>query len=339
MSAYPYLTHRRDHSAASYDGNDFNHLSQPEEPFGIRDSLYDPSSSFQPSYFPAVSPFEPSECRGDFTGLNARANSLGFTPDFRPDAGQAHLREAGAARGFVGAQYYPTHSINDGAVNASPWPLAGDLSLHTLNLASGHNTFAHHNHAPFAVPPREHGYAQRGPGRYHAGVEVDPAAAPSRSQLPPRPTPPPSTPQRARQPPPITARDFVHMNDAFIATDLPEESPFALVPAGARSASFAGHPYPDGHQWPQTFKITEVKQIGPKKQTLACFFCRARKIACAPRPVDGTEERSCEYVLDFSQIEARLTKSRQCERRGFDCKYPKESKRGQHNRIRGLRTP
>ncbi|KAF8206072.1 hypothetical protein K438DRAFT_1484203, partial [Mycena galopus ATCC 62051] len=53
-----------------------------------------------------------------------------------------------------------------------------------------------------------------------------------------------------------------------------------------------------------------------RKQTLACFFCRSRKIACAPRPVDGTDDKACE----------------QCEKRGFDCKYPKESKRGQHNR-------
>ncbi|KAJ7143854.1 hypothetical protein C8R44DRAFT_602571 [Mycena epipterygia] len=110
------------------------------------------------------------------------------------------------------------------------------------------------------------------------------------------------------------------MNDTFLATDLPEESPFALIPADERTSSFPGHPYPDGHQWPQTFKITEVKQIGPKKQTLACFFCRSRKIACSPKPVEGTDDRTCE----------------QCERRGFDCKYPKESKRGQHNRIRSL---
>ncbi|KAJ7471568.1 hypothetical protein B0H11DRAFT_1363837 [Mycena galericulata] len=119
--------------------------------------------------------------------------------------------------------------------------------------------------------------------------------------------------------PRITAQDFVHMNDTFIATDLPEDSPFALVSTDSGGVSLADHPYPASHQWPQTFKITEVKQIGPKKQTLACFFCRSRKIACAPMPVDGTaEDRSCE----------------QCERRGIECKYPKESKRGQHNRIR-----
>ncbi|KAJ6551976.1 hypothetical protein B0H19DRAFT_874051, partial [Mycena capillaripes] len=55
-----------------------------------------------------------------------------------------------------------------------------------------------------------------------------------------------------------------------------------------------------------------------KKQTLACFFCRSRKIACAPKPVDGTSREDCPCE--------------QCERRGFDCKYPKESKRGHHNR-------
>ncbi|KAJ7266367.1 hypothetical protein B0H12DRAFT_1000732, partial [Mycena haematopus] len=51
-----------------------------------------------------------------------------------------------------------------------------------------------------------------------------------------------------------------------------------------------------------------------KKQTLACFFCRSRKIACVPKPVDETKDRP------------------QCEKRGLECKYPKESKRGQHTR-------
>ncbi|KAJ6590841.1 hypothetical protein B0H10DRAFT_1830445 [Mycena sp. CBHHK59/15] len=106
------------------------------------------------------------------------------------------------------------------------------------------------------------------------------------------------------------------MNDTFLSTDLPEAAPFALDPTGA-NASFSAHPHPNGHQWPQTFKITEVKQIGPKKQTLACFFCRSRKIACG-HPPDRVEDRTCD----------------QCEKRGIDCKYPTESRRGQHNRTR-----
>ncbi|KAJ7719172.1 hypothetical protein B0H14DRAFT_3010241, partial [Mycena olivaceomarginata] len=83
-----------------------------------------------------------------------------------------------------------------------------------------------------------------------------------------------------------TVQDFVSMNESFIATDLPENSPFAHARTEEKEKSdslFPGYPYPENHHWHQTFKITEIKQIGPKKQRLACFFCRSRKIACATR--------------------------------------------------------
>ncbi|KAJ7763195.1 hypothetical protein DFH07DRAFT_399919 [Mycena maculata] len=148
----------------------------------------------------------------------------------------------------------------------------------------------------------------KGHGRYHTGVENCRPSYPldtSRGYAgagSPAPAPRP----HSHALPPVTAH----------------ESPFALEPTGSGGLSFAGHPYSEGRQWPQTIRITEVKHTGPKKQTLACFFCRSRKIACAPKSVDDTEGRTCG----------------QCERRGFECKYPKESKRGQHNRIRGQLT-
>ncbi|KAJ7087906.1 hypothetical protein B0H15DRAFT_800988 [Mycena belliarum] len=163
--------------------------------------------------------------------------------------------------------------------DAPHWPFNGDLSLRTLDLGGGEGKFL--PQAEGAYQPSYH--AVNSPSGYSRSK---PAALPPRTKSPPRQ-------------PTNLMRDFVHMNEAYITTDLPEETPFGLVPTDARAPSFQNHPYPDGHRWPQTFKITEVKQIGPKKQTLACFFCRSRKIACAPRPVDGTEDRSCEYVADF----------------------------------------
>ncbi|KAJ7900744.1 hypothetical protein B0H14DRAFT_3423354 [Mycena olivaceomarginata] len=94
------------------------------------------------------------------------------------------------------------------------------------------------------------------------------------------------------------------------------DSPFKVIPADGQRESFAGYPYPEGHRWPQTFKIAEIEQIRRRKQTVACFFCRSRKIACTPRPVDETDDEPCW----------------QCKKRGFDCRYPKEIKRGQHNK-------
>ncbi|KAF9257945.1 hypothetical protein L218DRAFT_878266 [Marasmius fiardii PR-910] len=48
-----------------------------------------------------------------------------------------------------------------------------------------------------------------------------------------------------------------------------------------------------------------------KTQTLACNFCRGRKIACGP-PVPGTVEKTCN----------------QCQRRSLKCVFPTESRRG-----------
>ncbi|KAF8332906.1 hypothetical protein F5887DRAFT_995567 [Amanita rubescens] len=52
-----------------------------------------------------------------------------------------------------------------------------------------------------------------------------------------------------------------------------------------------------------------------KKQKLACLFCRERKIMCE-RPQDGSNDLSCN----------------QCLRRSLKCKYPTESRRGQHKK-------
>ncbi|KAJ3906083.1 hypothetical protein F5879DRAFT_681367 [Lentinula edodes] len=48
-----------------------------------------------------------------------------------------------------------------------------------------------------------------------------------------------------------------------------------------------------------------------KAQTLACNFCRIRKIACGP-PLAGTVEKTCN----------------QCQRRSRECVFPTESRRG-----------
>ncbi|KAJ6503772.1 hypothetical protein C8R45DRAFT_1070329 [Mycena sanguinolenta] len=73
----------------------------------------------------------------------------------------------------------------------------------------------------------------------------------------------------------------------------------------------------DVHRWPQLFKINQVKKVGVKKQVLACLFCRERKIACFRPPADHPDQ-TCN----------------QCARRKRTCKYPTESRRGQHTRNR-----
>ncbi|KAJ7246982.1 hypothetical protein C8J57DRAFT_1523200 [Mycena rebaudengoi] len=217
------------------------------------------------------------------------------------------------------------------------------------------NSFSAH-HGPIAVPPEGHSRSYDFDlNQYHQNIEGTPPPHPPRTShpmtysLPHSTSAPPyqssdttcgytsaggsvssplqqSWPSRDQSSPPTPARnEFIHMNESFLSTDHSLAAPFALEPTNAgpdTGGSFAGYPYREGHHWPQTFKITQVKQIGPKKQTLACFFCRSRKIACNPPAVldeaGGSVGRTCE----------------QCEKRKIECKYPKESRRGQHNRIR-----
>ncbi|KAJ7458556.1 hypothetical protein FB451DRAFT_1507884 [Mycena latifolia] len=67
--------------------------------------------------------------------------------------------------------------------------------------------------------------------------------------------------------------------------------------------------------WPQIF--SRGMKTAPKKQTLACHFCRDRKIGCT-RPDEDDPDQTCN----------------QCARRKRRCEYPTESRRGQHVRRR-----
>ncbi|TFK66521.1 hypothetical protein BDN72DRAFT_771886, partial [Pluteus cervinus] len=55
----------------------------------------------------------------------------------------------------------------------------------------------------------------------------------------------------------------------------------------------------------------QVRSAQEKKPSLACLFCRGRKIACGP-PILGSKDQTCN----------------QCQRRSLKCEYPSESRRG-----------
>ncbi|KAJ7106808.1 hypothetical protein C8R43DRAFT_963300 [Mycena crocata] len=74
----------------------------------------------------------------------------------------------------------------------------------------------------------------------------------------------------------------------------------------------------DLHRWPQMF--SNGMTSAPKKPTLACLFCRERKIGCT-RPAEDNPDQTCN----------------QCVRRKRQCVYPKGSRRGQHARHRGVK--
>ncbi|KAJ7814458.1 hypothetical protein B0H13DRAFT_1664782 [Mycena leptocephala] len=62
---------------------------------------------------------------------------------------------------------------------------------------------------------------------------------------------------------------------------------------------------------------TGRKKNSGKKQSMACIFCRGRKIGCL-RPPEDEPDQTC----------------KQCARRERGCEYPTESRRGQHNCTR-----
>jgi hypothetical protein len=74
-----------------------------------------------------------------------------------------------------------------------------------------------------------------------------------------------------------------------------------------------------------------------RQPSLACFFCRERKIACG-RPAEGSTDRTCKYVPGTDPLSAFHINSAvflpasQCARRAYPCDYPTESMRGQHKR-------
>ncbi|KAJ7458599.1 hypothetical protein FB451DRAFT_1406352 [Mycena latifolia] len=88
-----------------------------------------------------------------------------------------------------------------------------------------------------------------------------------------------------------------------------------------RQPSYTSHTaHRPAHPPASALKFTEARNDGrSKRQALACFFCRKRKIACGGPP-KGSADQTCN----------------QCTRRGVECGYPTESKRGQHSRIKSL---
>jgi hypothetical protein len=66
-----------------------------------------------------------------------------------------------------------------------------------------------------------------------------------------------------------------------------------------------------------------------KKPPLACLFCRGRKIACgAPLPGSKTCKSVASLILFFSHCKLMKIFFSQCQKRGYMCNYPAESRRG-----------
>ncbi|KAJ7915692.1 hypothetical protein B0H13DRAFT_2324085 [Mycena leptocephala] len=249
--------------------------------------------------------------------FNNSSFAFGFSPDLH-----LHVQEEDyTSRASVGPQNYHAHS----SINNHETMLASSDSRHR-NLHSTGRSYgvvcatASENHGDHGGRPYTSQSAYQ--PSYHAtttGEHGRPSSAAessrSHSQRPRSPFPrlEPHSPC-LHLPPATVVQDFVSMNDTFILTDLPENSPFSVIPADSQRESFPGYPYPEGRRWTQTFKITEIKQIGPRKQTVACFFCRSRKIAYTPRPVErrtislaGRSLMSSENIADQSSWYGRFS--------------------------------
>ncbi|KAJ3996792.1 hypothetical protein F5050DRAFT_48776 [Lentinula boryana] len=97
-----------------------------------------------------------------------------------------------------------------------------------------------------------------------------------------------------------------------------ESSMSTIIPL-ATPSSLATEPVPHPEIQPEPTGLMRLSPLPmnrrpvekKKTQTLACNFCRVRKIACGP-PLAGTVEKTCN----------------QCQRRSRECIFPTESRRG-----------
>ncbi|KAK7046189.1 hypothetical protein R3P38DRAFT_3257662 [Favolaschia claudopus] len=106
-------------------------------------------------------------------------------------------------------------------------------------------------------------------------------------------------------------RSWLPSEQARLNTAFPTISEVSLP---TRAIEYAHHP-----ELP-SLEVNAAQNDGhSQRQVLACYFCRGRKIACA-RPPPYSKNQTCN----------------QCSRRGRECVYPPESRRGHHARVKGF---
>ncbi|GLB44051.1 putative GAL4-like Zn(II)2Cys6 (or C6 zinc) binuclear cluster DNA-binding domain [Lyophyllum shimeji] len=110
------------------------------------------------------------------------------------------------------------------------------------------------------------------------------------------------------------------MNPKNVLLARPQSFGPGLVHRQSAVAHSRSHPYPSRTSRspsgsraspPQRQKPVTVARNQDGKPSMACVFCRSRKIACGPPP-PGSGSTTCN----------------QCERRHLKCKYPTENRRG-----------
>ncbi|KAJ6610522.1 hypothetical protein B0H10DRAFT_109969 [Mycena sp. CBHHK59/15] len=186
------------------------------------------------------------------------------------------------------------------SVNSSPGYRQHDLPEPT-DTARPHAGFGRHPSSPNYLDP----YTQHVADRYPDSL------------LLPRPSSFHETPMQQRPAAswnqyPMPSLPFISQTSRVALSHPPSPTTSHMLNA------FEHYPVSDDlRRWPQMFKITQVKKIGAKKQTMACLFCRERKIGCT-RPAEDNLDQTCN----------------QCARRKRRCEYPTESRRGQHTRNR-----
>ncbi|KAH9829123.1 uncharacterized protein C8Q71DRAFT_718702 [Rhodofomes roseus] len=102
-------------------------------------------------------------------------------------------------------------------------------------------------------------------------------------------------------------QDYHGGSDDIAQSSAPLASPYQVL--SIPTAPPPPPPAPLRHSAP-------VEDTPKKPLTLACFFCRKRKIACGSPP-PGKKDRTCN----------------QCARRNLKCVYPEASRRGMRPKL------
>ncbi|KAJ7108013.1 hypothetical protein C8R43DRAFT_198739 [Mycena crocata] len=216
-------------------------------------------------------------------------------------------------------QFNHSYPLSDSSASSPEATDSASSSSPRADIFSAHSSPAYHmNDLPDAInTPRPHsGYGRNAPPLHYPGPHGHHNHVDTRYQdslILPRPAAYHDSHSHSANswgyPP---ALPFISQSSRYPSSRPPSPEASHLL------NSLGQYPVPDDlRRWPQMFKINQVKKVGPKKQLMACLFCRERKIGCS-RPPEDDPDQTCN----------------QCARRKRKCEYPTESRRGQHTRNR-----
>ncbi|EDR05434.1 uncharacterized protein LACBIDRAFT_303137 [Laccaria bicolor S238N-H82] len=325
----------------------FLNLNQPLTSIGRRQpsqiqtpapNLYLPQPTFSPTYDPATQNFQVASrqqfnrsaeihdphCEGDRFRIQQPTGGIAYyvadtfsdTPLARGDwdFGSPPVSDPSMC-GSVSVQYY---SSSEGSVELLGFPCEDQLAAY--------DAFGKPRYSAVDLPPYHSQHPPISPAQHSSYSELSANVlflselrhAESNSKISKTPITP-SEPNTQHTSTKAKRKERPSSSDSDLDMDFkphfPSSSRRRSAPAPGKQ-KVASVPPPRQSTAPLPKPHAPKKDGEQKRLSLACLFCRERKIACG-RPSEDEPDQTCA----------------QCLRRDLTCEYPKESRRGQHKRV------